>query len=170
MKKLFLLAIVVLGFTAVSFAQPSVGNADAKATIKAAHTMTKVNDLNFGTFALTGVPGSIILAADGTPGIITGATGLTGTSGCSFTLGGGTTEAFSVTLPGMIDITTGTGIGETRIMHVDNWSTNASTNAGSPSSLTGGAYTLRLGGKLNFDGNEIAGDYTGIFALTVVWK
>lgn len=108
MKKLFLLAIVVLGFTAVSFGQ--IGQASA--TLGHVLTVSQTTPLNFG---------SISLPTDGNPSFINmsnvGAVTAGGGTSIPLVLGGVTPAmgVFKITgIPSsIVDVTVGAGVLQT---------------------------------------------------------
>lgn len=110
MKKLFLLAIVVLGFTAVSFGQDAT--AVARGKIQAAYTLAHgANDLDFGIFtaSTTGNTSTLRVYSDGTLPAMTGsATKLTNGWPANFTVGGANAGAlYYVNLPTTVTLTNG---------------------------------------------------------------
>lgn len=163
MKKLFLLTIVALGFTAVSFGQ----GASATANVTGSHSISSGTALSFGSFSITGA-GSIVIKSDGTVESNTGCTSPTaGTFTASvFTVYGQTGESFWVTYPGIVTINKGLG-GPNKQMTVDTWTSNVGTsNLDAALLTTNAAFLLKVGGKLTFLGTEETGGYTGDYSIT----
>ena len=169
MKKLFLLAIVAIGFTAVSFGQASApGHANAKATIQAAHSISLGTDLSFGIFSIINpASGGTITLTDAGVAAPINATAPAGATASSFVLTGGTTDSYTLSFPTLpIPMKTGTGATEDEIMYVSTWLNSTGALTGN---LVGGVKTFTVGATLSFDGTEKAGNYVGEYAVTVNW-
>ena len=164
MKKLMLVATMVLGFAGMSFAQSLTANtsADLKLQIVASMGMTVSGSVNFGSFAT---------ATSGTESV-------TPASGAVFTVTGTPGTSFYVTLPASPSLTNGT----TTITFTPNLeaSVDGTTNSGTPS--TGSVYTFNatgansgkyfflLGGSVDLAGSETAGAYSGTYVLTATYN
>lgn len=168
MKKLLFIAIAIFGFSAVSFGQVSAtATSSASAKILALTTITNTTPLNFGAVgALPLAPSTVILGTtdsrSGTSTLITGVTGLTAKS-AEFALTGTATQAFSITLPiAAITITDGTN-------------NMTVTDFVSFPSLTGtldgdGLGILKVGATLQVGANQVAGQYSGTYPVTVIYN
>ena len=163
MKKLMLVATMVLGFAGMSFAQLTAnGSANLKLQIVTAMAMAVNGSVNFGSFA-TGTSGTESVAP---------------ASGAVFTVTGTPGASFSVTLPTSASLTDSTST----ITFTPNLeaSANGTSNSGTPS--TGSVYTLNLsgtnsgkyffllGGSVDLAGTETAGAYSGTYTLTATYN
>ncbi len=168
MKKLLVFAIVILGFSAVSFGQVSA-SASSTATIITPIAITKSADLNFGTIAVSPtLGGTVALAASS--GIPTrtkgGAGGVTlpavaGTvTAAAFDVTGLASSTYSIGLPGTITLT-----GDiSGVMTLGNFISSPSPTG---TLSAGGAQTFYVGGTLNVGAAQAAGTYTNATGLTV---
>lgn len=157
-NKVFTLAILVMGFSAKSFAQ-SADVATATATLVAPISITKTVDMNFGTVAASATAGTVVLAVDN---------GVTATGGVSlpggtpaaaqFDVTGEGTSTFDITLPSSIVLSNGTDN-----LTVDNFVSNPSGTG----ALVAGSATIAVGATLNVPANAPAGVYTNSADLTV---
>lgn len=164
MKKLFLLAIVAFGFTAVSFAQGKI-SATATATIKEAFGITQGSTvLNFGSFAaiaagkITVAPGATVATFDNVlntsfAGAITSA---------EFAINGPISTGYTISLPSVV--TTLTSGANSMTILVADWSTSGGlTGTTDPS----GNALFKVGAKLGFIADQPAGNYTGTYEVKV---
>ncbi len=157
--KLFVLALVMISFSAITYAQVSA-TATASATIVSPIAISKTVDMNFGNVAASGTAGTVVLTPAGgrstTGGVTLPVTAGTVTA-ASFTVTGTPDYTYAITLPAAaLTITSG---GPS--MTVSNW-TSTPTPTGT---LTGGTSTLTVGATLNVGVNQTAGVY-GIPAET----
>ena len=162
MKKVLVLAIVVLGFAASSFAQVTA-TASTTANIITPIAITKTVDMNFGNIA--GSPtlgGTVVLPTAGARTLTGGVTlpVVTGTvTAASFTVTGEGSSTYSITLPSSAITLTG----PSGTMTVQNFvSTPSSTGA-----LTSGSQQVKVGATLNVSAAQGAGTYTNASSLFV---
>jgi len=153
MKNLFLIAIIVLGFSGVSFGQDTE-TATASATIITPISLAKTVDMNFGYLATNGAVGTVVLATAGTRTKTGGVTlpVVAGTvTAASFTVTGSGTSTYAITLPSTdLTITSGEN---TMIV-------NAFTSTPSGTgTLTGGTQIILVGATLNVGASQVAGTY-----------
>ena len=163
MKKLLALFVVVLGFSAVSFAQ-ATKTATASATIIGPISLTKVTDMNFGNIAVGTAAGTVVLApAGGRTATTVTLPAVTGTvTAATFVVTGEGTSTYAITLPASNVIRIGAA-GAT--MTVNNFtSTPSGTGA-----LTGGTQNIAVGATLNVAASQATGTYVSIapFDVTV---
>lgn len=166
MKKLFLLTIVALGFTAVSFGQGKTG-AFAYANIKEAFGITQgATVLNFGSFAaiaddkISVAPGATV-ATFGNP-LNSSFAGGTITS-AAFSINGPKDALYTITMPsGTTTLSFGSN---TMTILSEDWST--SYTAGDKTDATTGIATFTVGAKLGFIAEQAAGNYTGEYEVKV---
>jgi hypothetical protein len=163
MKKIYLLALVVLGFSADSFAQTSA-TATATATIITPIGIANNADLSFGNIAVnpTAAGGSVTLPASINPArTVTGGVTLPTISGtvqaAKFTVTGSGSTAYSISIPA-ISLSNGTN----SMALVPNCSTSLTTGA-----LSGGTETFYVGGVLTVGATQAVGAYTGTVTVTV---
>jgi hypothetical protein len=159
--KLFVLAIVMIGFTVSANAQSSA-SASTTATLITPISIVKTADMNFGTVAASSTSGTIVLdavngvAAAGGSFVVNAASASTAV----FDVTGEGTSSFSISYPASVTLTRATG---TEVLTVDSF-----TNAlGASSTLTAGAAQIKLGATLNIPADAVAGTYTNPDALTV---
>ena len=150
-------------------AQAASTTADATATIITPISIAKVNDLRFGTFAVGGSLGTVVIATGGgrsaTGGVVLPAGSAAG-GAASFTVTGEADATYTVTLPaGAATITKGGGVN----MTVDTWTSNPGTGVGA-GTLTLGTETLLVGGTLNAAASQASGVYTGSFSVAVEYN
>lgn len=161
MKKFFALAIVMLAFSAATFAQVSA-TATASATIITPIAIVNAADMNFGNVAVNASLGTVVLTPAGTRSVTGGCTlpAVTGTvTAAAFTVTGLAAATYAITLPAAL--TTISNGGNT--MTVDTWtSTPVATGT-----LTGGTDNLRVGATLHVGASQAAGSYTSAAPFTV---
>ena len=162
MKKLLALFVVVLGFSAVSFAQ-STATAVSSATIIGPITLSKTVDLNFGNVAVDNTLGTVLLTNAGVRSKTGGVTlpAITGTvTPAKFKVNGEGTSTYSITLP-TTDQTISDGASH-------NMTINAfECSAGAVGTLVGGTQDFTVGATLNVGASQATGVYTGSFNVTV---
>ena len=162
MTKFLALAIMMLAFTAGTFAQVSA-TASATATIITPIAITKTTDMNFGNIAVNASGGTVVLTPAGGRSTTSGCTlpAATGTvTAASFTVTGEGTSTYVISLPANHTITRVSG---TETMIVDVF---ASTPSGT-GALTGGTQTLLVGATLNVGVSQVPGSYTNVAGFTV---
>lgn len=165
MKKLMLVATMVLGFAGMSFAQLTANaSANLKLQIVTAMSMSVNGSVNFGSFAT---------ATNGTESVAPA-------SGAVFTVSGTPGASFTVTLPVATSYNLSNGTTTITFTPTLEASVDGTTNSGTPS--TGSAYTLGssgtnsgkyyflLGGSVTLGGSESAGAYTGTYTLTATYN
>lgn len=170
--KFFALAIVMVAFSAATFAQSATAN--ALATVVAPLTIAHGTDLNFGSIIGTAAGGTVTIAADvagtrsGTAALITNHS--VATSSAQFTVTGGVGSTYSITLPsGTITLTDGTGANP---MNVTTWV--SIPDATVTETIAAASFTLYVGATLTVPANQAAGSYstanpsgTGPFTVSV---
>jgi len=160
MTKFLTLSIVMLAFSAITFAQ-----ATATATIVTPIAIAKTVDMNFGNVAVSAALGTVVLDPAGgrsqTGGVSLPAN--TGTvTAASFDVSGEATFTYAITLPaGATTITSGANT-----MTVDTWTSTPTVGAGGTLDGTG-AQTLTVGATLNVAGSQPAGTYVSGTPFTV---
>jgi len=162
MKKLLALAVVILGFTAVSFGQiGKTATATASAYIVSPISITNAGDMNFGNVAENGTAGTVVLPVVGARTYTGGVTlpAVIGTvSPAAFTIKGTTDYAFTFSVPTTATVVANGGAGT---MSVDTWTSN------STGVLTGGEVTVNVGATLHVTGGQETGAYTSAIPFTV---
>jgi hypothetical protein len=169
MKKFFAFGILMLAFTASTFAQVSA-TASASATIITPIAINKTADMNFGNVASSTLAGTVVLTPAGarsTTGGVTLPTTAGTVTAAAFTVTGQADFTYSITLPaGATTITSGGNS-----MTVNVWA-SATNPVGAV--LTGGTSTLTVGATLNVGASQAAGAYSssnaggsGDFTVTV---
>ena len=102
MKRFLSFALVIFGFSMLSFAQVSA-TAQATATIIKPITISKTIDMNFGNVSVSSVGGTIILAPNSTRSITGGVTlpnfNVGTVTAASFKVTGANNYTYSITVP-----------------------------------------------------------------------
>jgi len=165
MKKLLLFAVAIIGFSAVSFAQPLSASATASATIVAAISIDHSGtDMNFGKI-IPITAGTIILDFNGTPAVgvagplIAGGT----TTAAIFTITGSIGSKYIINLPNSGPyVVTGPG---SKTMDI----TNFTSSLGNSGTLTTTTQELRVGATLHVGAvaDQPAGEYTNSTGFNV---
>jgi len=159
--KLFAILIVVLGFSATSFAQSSA-TASATATLITPISIAKSVDMNFGTVAASATAGTVALGYDDVATPTGGTTLVAGgdaRKAAQFTVTGQNSSNFSISCPTTLVLTSGSNTLTVNSIAVD---------AGNSSTLSGsGSKTLKVKGTLVVPGGSLAGTYTNSADLTV---
>lgn len=171
-SKILAIAIVMLAFSAATFAQTNTAQATASATIVTPITIVKTADMNFGNVMPTATAGTVILAPAGTATYANTSYSATPTAtatitAATYTVTGTPAATYSVTLPSSAVTLNGSPTGT---MTVSNFtSTPDATVAGSGLlDATLGTQTLRVGATLNVGANQAAGSYvSAAFDVTV---
>ena len=161
-------AFVGTVFAAAAFgstaAQAATADADARATILAALTVTNATDLDFGTIAVNG-GGSVTVTNAGVRAATTGGTvspaGVA--AAASFAIVGAPGSNILITVPASVILDHATT--------TDSMSASLTTNAPTVAHpLVGGAEIFNVGGTLTVAAGQVAGAYTGTFAVTVEYQ
>lgn len=160
--KFFAIAIVMIAFSAKSFAQSAV-TASTTAVLVIPISIAKTTDMNFGTVAASAASGTVLLDfADGrttTGGASLPAGSLLQTTAV-FTVTGEGTSGFSIAIPSAAITLTGSVSGS---MTVDNFI----ADLGASSTLVGGSQTIKVKAILNVPANAVAGTYSNASDLLV---
>jgi hypothetical protein len=168
MKKFGILFIALVGFAVSSFGQSVTATATATGKIVAPLTITKVNDMNFGTVAVSSsTAGTVILAPAGTRSVTGGAqvvvTGGGGTA-ASFNITGEGTSTYAITLPADGTVTVISGANS---MPVNTFTSSPATTG----TLSSGAQTVTVGATLEVAAGQATGTYTSAaFNVTVAYN
>jgi len=168
MKKLLALAVVILGFTAVSFGQSLTATATASAAIVGGLDIQKKVDMNFGT--IMGVAaGTVELTASGTrnPSV-----GLTLPGGifavASFEVTGAQGTSYNITIPTVAIPTTTNPVGATPMTVGEFTSIPVAGTGTGTLDLASGKQTISVGATLHVNANQTVGQYkTDPFTVTV---
>lgn len=172
-KILALVCILVLVnscFNNYSLAQTSstIANIgiDAKVIAPISASNTGSTNLDFGTITRSSVSGAVIVSADNQRTTTGGVTVLSSSlyTAAPFSVSGESNAEFNLTLPDNDDVKM-TRTGGTEEMEV----TNFTHNSGLVLSSSGTA-TFSVGATLNLDADQVAGDYTGSFNVTIAYQ
>lgn len=163
--KFITLAIAILGFTSISFAQvTATSTAKTFATILTPISITKVDNLRFGTIITSNNAGTVVIHADGTARSMGSFTGLNETTDvpgpASFTVLGSEGETFSV----VKSVSVALAGPNSSTMVIDNLTDNGMRTIGLL-----GTSNLVVGGTLNIDANQQGGTYEGEISVTVAY-
>lgn len=160
-KHIAAVAAVSLVIPAQAFAESATFGASA--TILEALALSKNADLGFANVVPNPSAGGAVVVTPASAR--TCAAGLTcsGTvTAADFTVAGAPGAAYTLTLPGSANITSGSDT-----MLVDNFTTSL---GGSTGTLIGGADTFQMGATLNVAAAQAVGTYNGTFTVTVEYN
>lgn len=165
-----LIILIVSFFSYNSFCQvestaTSIG-IDAKVIAPISLVNTGSKNLDFGTISRSSASGSVTVTADGLRSSSGGVSILTSSlfSAAPFSVSGENNSSFNITLPDNDDVKM-IRTGGTEEMEV----TNFTHNSGLVLSGSGTA-TFSVGATLNLDADQVAGDYTGSFNVTIAYQ
>lgn len=163
--KLFTLAIAILGFSTVSFAQSA--SATGSVRLLTPITIVKNLDLRFGSVLTNNAAGTVVIgtssATDRTMGTYTDlTTGADAYGAAKFTVSGTKSQKFAVTLPTSLQLT-----GPGAALTVNEFTTDFPT--GGTLDETGTKIIL-VGATLTIPANQEGGVYSGTFNVTVAYN
>jgi hypothetical protein len=151
---------------AASNVQASTATGSADAVVVAPITISHDSDtLQFGSFAQPTAAETVLVPPTGAHTDSAGIERLAGGAtpgGDSFTVGGDSGAAYSVTLPTNGTVTLSNGA--TGSMAVQDFTSN------STGTITGGSVTLNIGATLNVGASQELGTYTGTYDVTVSYN
>ncbi len=168
MKSLPIAAALALtaGLAFSGSANAAVASGSANANIVAAISISNTVALNFGQIAPTIALGSVTVAPDGDRTFLGGVTLANGTpaTAASFAVTGAPLNTYAITLPGDSDVTLlGTGAPMTVTGFVSDPPVTGTLSGA-------GAQTLLVGATVNVGVSQVAGAYTGLFNVDVVYN
>src|SRR5665647_1337739 len=155
MKKILLFSVMLIAFASGIFAQSTdTEQTTATATIVGPLALTKVSDMNFGTIAVTGTAGTVVLGTDNSrtavgPALVPPAAGVA----ASFTVSGDGNRTFAITLPANGTVTLisgGNSMAANTFVH----------NAGASPALNAGTAAFTVGATLSVGAAQASGIYT----------
>ncbi|MDO9579806.1 MAG: DUF4402 domain-containing protein, partial [Bacteroidales bacterium] len=159
--KFFAIAVVILGFSASSFAQVSA-TATATGTIVSALTIENIANMNFGNIIPGTEGGTVVLVPAGTR-TATGSVTLPAAAGtisaARFTVGGTVDAIYNITLPSTYTITNGTQSMTVSTFTSDPISLGTLTNVG--------VGTINVGATLTVASSQAGGVYTNTAGFPV---
>lgn len=178
--KFITLAIAILGFTSISFAQIQTpvgsGTVTASARILKTLTLTKTAELRFGSIIRNAAEGVVTVGVTGAavrslPGAYTDlATGADDHGAAAFTIAGSENATYVLTLPESVVLTAaGTPTGTTT-MTANNFTSNSITSNTTGKLNEDGEFALLVGADLNVKADQATAIYTGTFAITVAYN
>ena len=159
----------VLASLFLSGGQAMGATASASATVVTPITVTKNVDLEFGSFSPDpGYVGTITL----TPALMTArsktGTGLTlytsAISAAKFTITGTDSQTFTFVLPSSAQSMVGSVTGT---MNATNFTSDLTSGT---AALVSGSKVMYVGATLNVGANQVSGEYTGSFDVTVAYN
>lgn len=167
MKKILAFLVVLVAFSAGVFAQSTdTEQTTATATIVGPLALTKLSDMNFGTIAVTGTAGTVVLGTDNSrtatgPSLVPPAAGVA----ASFTVSGQPNQTFAITLPANGTVTLINGANSMAV------NTFVHSIAGTPALDGTGAAAFTVGATLSVAANQAAGVYNSAnFPVTVSYN
>lgn len=162
MKKIYLIALAVIGFSANSFAQVSA-DATATATIITPIAISKTVDMNFGNIAVGTTSGTVILPPTGARAATGGVTlpNVVGTvSAASFSVTGAAGSTYVLTLPTNVVLSSG----GSPVMNVDAFTSSLTASTGT---IAGAPSIFTVGATLTVAASQAAGTYLSATPFTV---
>lgn len=172
MKSSVLLILFLIGYSIINISNaqisPTAANIgiDAKVIAPISISNTGSAKLNFGTISRSSVAGTVTVTPGGQR-ISEGGVSVLSSSlftAAPFSISGENNAGFILTLPDNEDVKM-TRTGGTEEMEV----TNFTHNSGLVLSSSGTA-TFSVGATLNLDADQVAGDYTGSFNVTIAYQ
>ncbi|MEJ7588947.1 MAG: DUF4402 domain-containing protein [Ferruginibacter sp.] len=157
--KIFTLAILMIAFSAASFAQ-STAYASTTAVLVTPISISKTTDMHFGTLASSGTAGTVVLDYVDGPTATGGASLPAGSvlqTTAVFGVTGENNSSFAISIPSGAITLTGSVSGT---MTVDNFV----CDAGASTTLSAGSKTLKVKATLNVPANTVAGTYSNALA------
>lgn len=149
----------------VSSTATSIG-IDAKVLAPITIENTGSTPISFGTLSRSSVEGAVTVTADGTRTSSGGVSVLTSSdfSAAPFGVTGDNSAAFSITLPanGTVELTRSGG---SEKMAVDDFTHNSTLTLS-----TSGTATFNVGATLTVNEDQVPGEYTGSFSVTVAYQ
>ena len=157
-SKTFSLTILAfLCFVDVSYSATATGTANARVVTPIAVAAT--TPLQFGSFASSGVAGTINQVGAVTGGVVAVNGGVARTAGV-FTVSGEASASYTFTLPANVTLSNGS----------NNMTATLSYSSGTGArTLTAGSDTITVNGVLTVATNQVAGAYTGTYSVTAVY-
>ncbi len=169
-KKIILAATAASLFFGATAASADTESATATANILEAITVTKVNDLAFGTIVVGTTGGNVTMSNDGVDTRGCGTLTCSGTAtAAEFTVDGTGDEAITVTVPATVVLSDGSDNPLTTTVDENNYMTaTLSSNMAATDTIdSDGSSDLFVGGSLAVAGGQASGAYTGTFNVTV---
>ena len=167
MKKLIVIAAVILGFTTTTFAQNFTAAANASALMVAALNVTKVSgaDMNFGTIYTPSAASTLVLTAAASA-TLTPSSGLqivstTGGTAAHFTVTSGAGSPHVSWTAGPLTLTSGSNSMTLNTLTCSNGAQGAAIT------LASGSADVYIGGTLNIAANQATGTYTNTGGVVV---
>jgi len=149
----------------VALASDATATAAVEATVVQPITITKIDDLNFGSFAADAdTSGTVVISTAGVRSFTGGAAAVSSSAGtvtdASFDVTGEGTSTFSISLPTTVTLTH-TNLTDT--MSVGSFASNPATSG----TLTAGAATVTVGATLTVAAGQVPGVYSNATGLPV---
>ncbi|MEP2103318.1 MAG: DUF4402 domain-containing protein [Parasphingorhabdus sp.] len=164
------LLILLIGVTSAPAALAQDANADSRAVTIGPLSVVNIADLEFGSIIPSATAGTVFIdTRNGNRSTTGGVTTAAGANNrANFIIYGGPNQIVEISIPGSTTITHTNGSDNMLIdqMAIGNGNRNFSTFV---RGLLGtlGIYQLTVGGRLNVNANQLDGDYTGSFIMTV---
>jgi hypothetical protein len=163
MKKLLVIATLVLGASAVKAQQTASATATASATIITPISISKTADMNFGNIAVSSSAGGTVVLAPAGTRTTTGSVSLPATAGspvaAAFTVTGQGNYTYSITLPSSATLSDGAS----HTMTVNTFTSNPSSTG----TLSSGTQNISVGATLTVAAAQTPGTYTTSTPFTV---
>ncbi len=163
--KFVTLAIAILGFSVVSFAQSA--SADGTIRLLTPISITKNADLRFGSVLTANAAGTVVIGVsnetDRNLGTYTDIAIGDAYGAAKFTVTGTASQAFKITLPTTVSLT-----GPGTALTVNTFTSDLVANEGTLN--TSGTKIVLVGAKITIPANQTGGTYSGTFNVTVAYN
>jgi hypothetical protein len=177
MKKITLFTVVVIACFAINITAQSAAtvSSNANASLLVAMSLSEASPLNFGSSLLTSAAGgTIVLPSTSTHREYTGSVATSAAtpapSAAAFNVIGTGLETYAVVLPSLITVwhtTITTGVHTMDINSMTARFNGAVSNATTSTLASNGTDSFTLGATLNIQENQIGGQYSGTFQVSV---
>lgn len=155
------LSAAFLAFAGTAYASDTA-TTTATVTIAQPIAITEVQPLAFGTVSASSAAGTVVVATTGARTVTGGVTTLGGSpTAASYNVTGQGSSAYTITLPSSTTLS-GPGTAMTANNFVD--------DAGASPTLSAGSGSFNVGATLNVNANQVAGDYSGTYTVTVSYN
>jgi spore coat protein U-like protein len=165
------LAAVALAIASAGSAMAASTNATSTGVVVTPIQISKTADLSFGTFAGGATIGTVTVSPDGSRAVTGGAVAAGGTATAArFNVTGQDGLAYTISMAGTSPELTSGGNAITFTVVSDTTASAITSGIATAGTLTGGAQSIFVGGKLDVAINQPAGTYTGTISVAVNYQ
>ena len=164
-----LAALAVAIAVAAGSAHAASTTAASTSTVITPINITQAADLAFGSFAASGVAGTVTVSPNNTRGVSGGVTGMgSGSTAAQFNVTGQGTSTYTINVVGTALTSGANSMAFTPI--TDLTASAITSGTVSTGALTAGAQTIYVGGILSVGINQAPGNYAGTITATVEYN